>query len=835
MEDTDRDIAENTGFWKDTLERQLLSIEQLERCLDDIPPEKRTPDKIENRLARLAVHHKFLTLWQAQRILTRRAGSLQFDKYQLIDTLGQGGMGRVFLAKDKRLNRQVAIKVLNPDRANHHRSLARFEREAQVGGQLQHENLVRIYDVGVYNHSPYLVMEYIEGPTVAHLIEKNGRIEVSQAAQIGRDVALGLQHLAEKRMVHRDVNPRNILIDMEGRAKLTDLGLAIFEEQQAQVTTEGSTVGTFDYISPEQARHSHGVDIRSDIYSLGCTIYHMVTGQVPFPAGSLPEKIYAHQAKDPQPLNELVSGVPREIIRIINKCMKKRPEERFNTARELADRLAVLISADTQFKTVDLLKSGSLELPSASQFELLGARGNRAEGSSPQDDAGREVSWDGVGPPSRSPDAEMHSDPDAIKIDLGNDSLELPFRPDSSRQSSDRSLTSELVLFKPSTIFALLAVFLVTILIYYQFPMGQNSSDAQRSSAQAGAAQKSVESQESTPGAGASGIVLKYADGTEQPCEDLAEAARRASGQTAEIHLPASEKPWVWPVSDSNPVVGPKLTVRSRGTELTRVMIDLSKSSKGLQVRSGASLVLSGLMIEITGAKPAVPVIHAYGNLDLEKCWLIHRDQQKVMPLAIHSSSGSLTIERSWIHGFATAVNLQVLPTSKVKILNSLLSNATATGGKAKKKPGSSAEVGLVVFEYPNANVDRFNVNIVQSSFIGDNTFEIRGQSITGSIGVTVSQCLFQSDFLFKTTTGSAITTLPVRWNGENNLFDLRDGFFQSQKGSESILKLADWAAKTVERNSLEHSVPLTNRFTQIPQPTDFLPKNDSDRLFGYR
>ncbi|MFM1801590.1 MAG: Serine/threonine-protein kinase PrkC, partial [Planctomycetota bacterium] len=186
MEDTSREIAQNTGFWKDTLERQLLGLEQLEKCLSDIPLEKRIPEKIENRLARLAVHHKYLTLWQAQRILTRRASSLMLDKYLLLDTLGQGGMGRVFLALDRRLNRQVAIKVLNPDRMNHERSLARFEREAQVGGQLQHENLVRIYDVGLFNHSPYLVMEYIEGPTVSFLIEKNGRLDLSQTARIGR-------------------------------------------------------------------------------------------------------------------------------------------------------------------------------------------------------------------------------------------------------------------------------------------------------------------------------------------------------------------------------------------------------------------------------------------------------------------------------------------------------------------------------------------------------------------------------------------------------------------------------------------------------------------------
>jgi serine/threonine-protein kinase len=304
-------------------EHQLLTDDQLERCLASIPENKREAEKIDNRLARIAIHFGYITLWQAQRILTRRAGTLLIDKYLLTDSLGQGGMGRVFLARDTRLQRSVALKVLNADKSNHERALARFQREALVGGQLQHENLVRVYDVGVHQNSPFLVMEYIEGPTVAELIARQGRLEIAVAARIGRDVALGLHHLSEKKLVHRDVNPRNILIDTEGRAKLTDLGLAIFEEQLSQVTTEGSTVGTFDYISPEQARHSRGVDIRSDLYSLGCSLYHMISGHPPFPEGNLAEKIYAHQLKEAEPLADLVPGVPSELSSMVTRCLRK--------------------------------------------------------------------------------------------------------------------------------------------------------------------------------------------------------------------------------------------------------------------------------------------------------------------------------------------------------------------------------------------------------------------------------------------------------------------------------------------------------------------------------
>lgn len=842
MENSGRELAENTGFWKDTLERQLLTVEQLEQCLQDIPEEKRTADKIENRLARLAVHHKFLTLWQAQRILTRRAASLQFEKYQLIDTLGQGGMGRVFLAIDKRLNRQVAIKVLNPDRANHQRSLARFEREAQVGGQLQHENLVRIYDVGLYNQSPYLVMEYIEGPTVSQLMEKSGCLEEAQAARIGRDVALGLQHLAEKRMVHRDVNPRNILIDMEGRAKLTDLGLAIFEEQQAQVTTEGSTVGTFDYISPEQARHSHGVDIRSDIYSLGCTLYHMISGRVPFPAGSLPEKIYAHQAKDPQPITELAPRVSREMVRIITKCMSKRPEERFETARELADRLARLVTADAQVKTVDFLRHSSSEIPAASQFELVNPLENRPDGNTPDVDAGREISWDGVNPPPKPGAGDIQSDPDAIKIDLGRDSLELPFRAESSRTTAERSASIEHFLFKPKTLLTLFGAAFVTVLVFFLVQRGFDSArpkTANRTNKEQEKAKSPV------PVPAAHDVILKYADGTELPCESLADALRRASGQSAEILLASSDKPWNWPVTDNNPIVGPKLVVRCRDAEVVRLVIDLSKSQTGLHIRSGATLELVGLSIEATGYKPDSPVIQAVGNLNLQQCWMIHRDAQKPGPVAIRADSGTLTIEKSWLHGFATALKIQTTPTTKVSISNSLLStsfrapNAPAQTKNSvpdqTKNAASIVSHALVSLNYPQTNVDRATFLLTQSSFIGSDAFAITGSKFTGSLGVTVNRCLFQSDLLIKNASSTAQNDIPIRWNGDNNLFDLKVGFFQKSDGKSATTKLADWESVMIEKNSVEHPVPLTNPLAQFPKPSDFQPKNDSDKFYGYR
>ncbi len=248
-------------------------------------------------------------------------------------------MGRVYLAADSRLNRRVAVKILSPERVNNPRAIARFHREALVGAQLQHENLVRIYDEGESAGKCYLVMEYIEGKNIGQMIAEAGPIPPAVAARLGRQVALGLEHAQRKGLIHRDVNPYNILVTRDGTAKLTDLGLAIDLADQDRVTRDGATVGTFDYVSPEQARHSHSVDTRSDIYSLGCTLYHMLTGQVPFPSASLPEKLFSHQAVDPEPVTKLVPDVPEGLAAVVARMMRKSPDDRYATPLELAQAL----------------------------------------------------------------------------------------------------------------------------------------------------------------------------------------------------------------------------------------------------------------------------------------------------------------------------------------------------------------------------------------------------------------------------------------------------------------------------------------------------------------
>jgi len=327
-------------FGQAALHSGLMDVAALLACWEAIPPAKReAPEHIDRRLARQAVQSKALTLWQAQQLLAGRTTGFKVDRYVLEELIGQGGMGRVYLARDTRLKRRVALKILAPERISNPRAVARFQREARVGAQLQHENLVRVYDFGESNGRFFLVMEFIEGKTIGHLLSEQGPMPPATAARLVQQVAQGLAHAHRKGMIHRDVNPYNILVTHEGIAKLADLGLAIDIADEDRVTREGATVGTFDYVAPEQARHSHSADIRSDIYSLGCTLYHMLSGQVPFPSPSLPEKLLAHQAMEPTPLEQLVPGLPACLADVVRTMMRKKPEERYGTPAQVVQAL----------------------------------------------------------------------------------------------------------------------------------------------------------------------------------------------------------------------------------------------------------------------------------------------------------------------------------------------------------------------------------------------------------------------------------------------------------------------------------------------------------------
>jgi len=407
-------------FWLATLQSGLASEDVLRPCWEAVVPEKRVPEHIDRRLARQAVQAGVLTVWQAQQILSGRSTGFKIDRYVLLELIGQGGMGRVYLARDSRLNRRVAVKILSPERVNNPRAIARFHREALVGAQLQHENLVRIYDEGEAGGRCYLVMEFIEGRNIGQMINAGGPMPPGLAAGLARQVALGLEHAQRKGLIHRDVNPFNILVTRDGVAKLTDMGLAIDLAEQDPVTRDGATVGTFDYISPEQARHSRQVDTRSDIYSLGCTLYHMLAGRVPFPSTSLPEKLFGHQSAEPEPLERLVPGLPEGLAGVVSRSMRKSPDDRFAHPLELASALEPFADDTATAATGSSSRSGlSAAPPAPTPADAMTEVSAPAAPDPPREgglgiDLGFGLGLDAPAPPpARGPSASRPKDPPA--------------------------------------------------------------------------------------------------------------------------------------------------------------------------------------------------------------------------------------------------------------------------------------------------------------------------------------------------------------------------------------------------------------------------------------
>ncbi|QDT26940.1 serine/threonine protein kinase [Gimesia panareensis] len=262
-------------------------------------------------------------------------------KYQIEKEIGAGGMGAVFLAKDTTLNRLAALKILPRDKAENPVLVKRFKAEGQAAAHLRHENIVSVYDAGEEDGYLYIALEYVEGTDLHNLIGKRNRIPVRRSLEIITQVTEALAHAYQQGIVHRDIKPANILIRQDGVVKLTDLGLArsIDDNTETSITRAGTTVGTVDYMAPEQARDSKAADIRSDIYSLGCTWYHMLTGRAPFSEGSLTNKLAAHATTPPPDPRELNERVPEGIVAIIHRMMAKSKNDRYQTPEELLEDL----------------------------------------------------------------------------------------------------------------------------------------------------------------------------------------------------------------------------------------------------------------------------------------------------------------------------------------------------------------------------------------------------------------------------------------------------------------------------------------------------------------
>ncbi len=295
-------------------------------------------------LAALLVRDGFLTPFQADHLMRGRRPKFLIGKYLILDRIGAGGMGAVYLCEHLQLERQVALKVLPADQADDPAALGRFYREAQAVAALNHPNIVRAYDVDMEGRTYFLVMEYVDGVDLQELTTRRGRLDPVRAAHYVRQAAEGLQHAHQAGLVHRDIKPANLLLSRTGVLKVLDLGLArFFHEDADSITKEHnnqSILGTADYLAPEQGRDSHAVDARADIYSLGATFYFLLVGRAPFADGTLNQKLIWHQMKAPTPVRKLRPEAPEAMAAVLERMMAKDAARRYQTPAEVVAALA---------------------------------------------------------------------------------------------------------------------------------------------------------------------------------------------------------------------------------------------------------------------------------------------------------------------------------------------------------------------------------------------------------------------------------------------------------------------------------------------------------------
>jgi serine/threonine-protein kinase len=318
---------------KDFLDKRQLEELSREPQFADVPSALRE-----------LVRRNWLTGFQANRISKGREAELVLGSYRLLEPIGEGGMGKVFKACHARMNRQVALKVIPSECLANANAVSRFHREMRAVAQLSHANIVSAFDAGQEGETHYLAMEFVEGIDLARLVRQSGPLGIPQACEYIRQAALGLQHAHEKGLVHRDIKPGNLIVSRSGSdgspvVKILDFGLARFEEhteRMTRLTQLGRILGTVDYISPEQAGDASVVDIRADIYSLGCSLFYLLTGKPPFAGADSMERTLARLLKDAPSVCNFRAEVPAELEQIVARMLARKPKDRYRTPTEVA-------------------------------------------------------------------------------------------------------------------------------------------------------------------------------------------------------------------------------------------------------------------------------------------------------------------------------------------------------------------------------------------------------------------------------------------------------------------------------------------------------------------
>jgi serine/threonine-protein kinase len=318
-------------------------------------------------LAAKLVKEKVLTTFQAKRFLANRPSGLVVGRYIILDRIGSGSMGRVYKAHHAMMDRVVALKIIAPEISCNERVVARFQREMRLVGRLDHPNVVRAFDADQIHKVLYIVMEYVNGQSLGEMLKKKP-IPPLDMVDYAAQSALGLAHAHAQGIVHRDIKPSNILLTDDKKIKILDLGLGVLMEADSAATfatADGIAVGTVDYMSPEQAC-GREVDGRSDLYGLGCAVYHLMTGKLPFPGSSPIERLGKRISGRHVPITEYLPDLPNNFVRVLDKLMAHKPHERYATAEEAANALLALIKGKGRTATIPVAAPAPPAAPSTS-------------------------------------------------------------------------------------------------------------------------------------------------------------------------------------------------------------------------------------------------------------------------------------------------------------------------------------------------------------------------------------------------------------------------------------------------------------------------------------
>src|SRR5271163_3632088 len=296
-----------------------------------------------------------------------KPGSSIGSRYEIIRLLGQGGMGAVYQAHDKELDRQVAIKVIRSDMASNPEILRRFKQELILARQITHKNVIRIFDLGQAGGIKFITMEYIEGENLQSLLRRKKKLDPAEAANILAQVCRALEAAHNEGVIHRDLKPQNIMVDKSGRAYVMDFGIAR-SMLGAGLTQTGALIGTPDYMSPEQAK-GQPLDARSDLFSIGIIFYEMLSGKVPFDADTTMGKLWKRTNEPARPLDELDKTIPRALSDIVRKCLEIDPQKRFASTGELLQQIEIWQGPGAATRAVTLPATG---LPAYAKWVAAG-------------------------------------------------------------------------------------------------------------------------------------------------------------------------------------------------------------------------------------------------------------------------------------------------------------------------------------------------------------------------------------------------------------------------------------------------------------------------------